>query len=104
MPQNVLKRTVEALVLSIMRYGLEVYCKTNTHVSKLQKCLNSALRLVTGGDKYTSVDKMLRSAVWNNVPNMIRQQKCSMLIKTLRARVCKRAFDLISKSGGQLLT
>ena len=97
MPQHVLKRTVEALVLSIMRYGLEVYCKNLTQISKLQKCLNSALRLVTNGDRYTSIESMLRKTVWNNVPNMIREQKVSMLIKTIRTRVCMRSFELLER-------
>ena len=97
MSKKVLKQTIEVLVLSILRYGLEVFCKTQAHASKLQKTLNSALRLVTNGDRYSSSEKMLKETGWLNVPNMIRQQKCEMLVQIINTRVCKRVHDMISR-------
>ena len=85
-------------MLSILRYGIEVYCKSQSNAAKLQKTLNSALRLITKGDRYSSVEKMLKETGWLNIPNLIRQQKCEMLIKIINTRVCKRVHDSISRN------
>ena len=70
---------------------------TQKNCSILQKILNSALRILTNGDKYTSIESMLRKAAWSNIPNLIKAQRCSMMLKIIGARVSHRVHNLFTR-------
>ena len=97
MPQDLLRETVEALVLSVMKYGLFIYGRRREIQVKLQKLVNAAARLVLQPPprSRTSIESMLTTLSWLNAPNMVRQEQCLVMERLLRTRSSPISFRLM---------
>ena len=71
-PPHLLPMLVYTLVLSHLRYCIPVYGSANkTNLSKLQKVLNFAARVISGRKKFEHISDVIRELGCMNVSEMI---------------------------------
>ena len=85
------KTVTESIIISTATYLLEIYGPRLSVQSKVQKSLNNSLRMLSGGNKRTHVDDMLRSEGWLSMTNLYRLQ----LIMSMRRVISTRNPFLI---------
>ena len=94
------KMIAEAMSLSIMRYGQEIYCSTPTVQHKVQKAQNSLMRLVCDADRREEVVNLLSATGWVNAK--ISQGVAKLML--LRSMVIHRSSRVVMDelTAGQL--
>ena len=97
LPFPVLNRTVEALCLTKLYYGMEIYNVSAEISVKIQRIMNVALRLVCNGDMRTRVADMLNRTKWLNVKNKTSLIRIMMLRKILLTRCSILTWSMIQR-------
>jgi len=71
-PLNVLPRLVDSLVLSHVRYCVQVYGSANcTTIAKLQKVFNFSARVISGRRKYDGISDVIDDLKWLGASDMV---------------------------------
>lgn len=74
-PQATLKEIVQALVLSLVRYGMSVYGSCgDTQVHRVQKIVNFCARVVTGRRRYDHISDAVQQLGWLTASQLIDYQ------------------------------
>ena len=90
-----LARLLDALVMSPLRYALELTATSRKCLYKLQQIQNRALRMATGSLKGEKISDMLSETKWYSVTNLMRLQQIK-LVKTIREnKTCQLCSELI---------
>ena len=95
MSTQAFKKVAEALVLSKIRYCLELYSRPAFVQSKLQKTLNTLMRVCLNKDLRARVSDMLFELKWLNISNMYKFELCVNLRRILWYRTAPYSFYLL---------
>ena len=87
MCQEKLKEVAEALLLSVLRYGLEVAGRDQENLRRLQKILNVVLRLITRSNKFASVRLMQARTSIQNMRLQYHKQRAALVRNVLTTGV-----------------
>ena len=72
LPLDLLPRIIDSLVMSHVRYCLQVYGSANQSVlTEIQKILNFSARVISGRRKYDHISDVLQQLNWLNVPQLV---------------------------------
>ena len=82
-----LKELADTLLLSVLRYGLEVAGRDLVNLKRLQKVLNVILRLISKADKFTSVRLMQARLAVLNMRLQFHKQRTSLIRSVLTSGV-----------------
>ena len=84
LPIELLPRIVDSLVLSHVRYCIQVYGSANkTSLKCLQKILNFSVRIISGRRKYDHISDVLHKLNWPNVEQLVQQSDQELLNKII---------------------
>ena len=84
LPLNVMPRLIDALVISHVRYCIQVYGNCNTELSGvIQKIFNFAARLISNRRKFDHISDVLSSLDWLNSRQFIAYFDLRMLYKII---------------------
>ena len=97
LPASVLPRIVDALVISHVRYCIQVFDSCGKSVvQELQKVLNFAARVISGRRKYDHVTDVLNSLGWLTASNLVDYFDLCMMHKILTTSMPTGLFDRLS--------
>ena len=72
LPLNLLPRIIDSLVMSHIRYCIQVFGGACSGVlSDIQKVINFAARIISGRRKYDHISDVLQQLNWLNVPQLV---------------------------------
>ena len=95
LPKHLLVKIVEALVLSHIRYAFQVYGNASqTQMSKIDKVIRFAARVVTGRRKYDHVSDVISELQWMNAEQQLLYSDLSLMHKIVQT---KEPISLIDK-------
>lgn len=81
-PAELLPRIVDCLVLSHVRYCVQVYgSASTTSLKSIQKIFNFAARIISGRKKYDHISEVLLELGWPKVEDLVRNSDLRMLNK-----------------------
>ena len=84
LPASVLPRIIDALVLSHIRYCVQVFGGSGKNVlHELQKVVNFAARVIAGRRKHDHVSDVIKELGWLNVPKLVVYFDLCMMHKIL---------------------
>ena len=86
----------EALVMSVVRYGLEFLAASEANLTKLQGIQNRLMRMVTSSDRSERIANMILRLKWTSVRNLARLQLLTGLYRVIRTGVCRLQLRLIT--------
>ena len=72
-------RLLDALVMSLLRYALELTSSSRANLYKLQIIQNRALRMATNALKTDKISDMLKLTGWQSVTNILRTQQIKLV-------------------------
>ena len=90
-----LRRLLDSLVMSIVRYALEFTGITRQNLKKLQQVQNRALRLATNSQKDEKISDMLKETRWTSVQNWMRLQQLQTIHLILKTKNCSLCSTMI---------
>ena len=84
LPIDLLPRIIDCLVLSHVRYCVQVYGSANeTSLKNVQRILNFAARVISGRRKYDHISDVLQELGWHNIKDLIQSFDERMLNKII---------------------
>ena len=84
LPIELLPRIIDSLVLSHVRYCIQVYGSANkTSLKSLQKILNFSARIISGRRKNDDISDVLHKLNWPNVEQLVQQSDQELLNKII---------------------
>ena len=95
LPFEVLKRTVEALVLSKVYYALEIYGVNQGIMGQVQRVISASARLVCRGDMNTRISEAMNICGWMNSSNKTSMVKLMLLRKVLITRIPLQSWETV---------
>ena len=95
LPFQTLKRTVESLVLTKLYYAVEIYAVNQSILTSIQRVINSACRVVCGGDYSMKISDGLLRTNWLNSSNKVSLTRLMLLRKLLVTRCSKFTWSKI---------
>ena len=95
------KRVVEAVVLSTITFCLAVWGWRLDWRRTVQKAMNSALRMLTGGTRYSRIEDMLRTADWANLDNLWKLEQVMALRRLCETRNSDLLFGFLTRRTNQ---
>ena len=90
-----LKNITDSLVLSLIRYGIELVGTHAANLKKLQVMQNRAKRLVTGKPLEEKVSNLIDETRWLSVQNMMRVQQIQIDVVQFREKFSFRKKVLL---------
>ena len=83
-PLSLLPRLIDSLVISHVRYCIQVYGSANSCVlSELQKVINFAARVISGRRKYDHISDVVRQLEWLTIPELVDYNDVCLLHKII---------------------
>ena len=92
------KIVFDAVILSSLTYCLSVWGWRLDWRKIAQKSMNSALRLLTGGTRYTRIEDMLTQASWLNLDNLWRLESLMSLRRLCESRNSDLMFEVLTRA------
>ena len=84
LPLSLLPRLIDSLVMSHVRYCIQVYGSANSCVlSELQKVINFAARVISGRRKYDHISDVVRQLEWLTIPELVAYNDVCLLHKII---------------------
>ena len=90
-----LHQLVDSLVMSLVRYALELTATNQGCLKKLQAIQNRALRVATGSPKERKISDMLKETKWLSVTNLMRLQQIQAVMNILKNRTCRMCIEMV---------
>ena len=84
LPKELLPRIIDALVMSHIRYGLQVYGNAGRElIKKIEKIVRFAARVISGRGKYEHISDVISQLGWLGVQQLIDYSDLCLLHKVL---------------------
>ena len=96
---DLLKQTVNAVVMSVINWGIEFVARDHVNLVRLQKIQNYALRIMTRSSWMMSVRKMLQDTKLLNTANQARLIQMSLLRRMMKSGGCPHTSNHIRYPG-----
>ena len=97
MPVEKFLRVCDTMIVSIARYGMELWCRSRANQIKVQRVLNNVLRMVYEAGRRSSATALIMQSGWLNAHNMHHLISCCTLRRLLFTRAAPYTFSLIRR-------
>ena len=88
-------RLLDALVMSLVCYALELTSSSRKNLYRLQQIQNMALRMATNAQMGDKIFDMLAETNWHSVTNILRLQQIKLVMTIMQHKTCQLCHKLI---------
>ena len=97
LPRNLVIRIAEAVSLSVMNYGFEIYGTQLSVQKRVQKGQNQLMRVLLDADRSAEVGTMLTSLGWTNAQITQKMSSVMLLRRIMVTRCSPLCFSLVEQ-------